>query len=235
MSNSGPFNRKRITLGESQGKREVASGEGRMGVIEEPFPTGRTYHWIPISSHTNKPCQGEAAIPLLVTQEVLEAITRHVSTSLEYEIGGFLLGNYYRCPNSSRDYVLIDNFAAARFTNETEVSLSFTVETWAHFRDQLQTKFRGKLLIGWYHSHPRMDIFLSAMDREIHEERFDEPWMSALVIEPETKRGGFFGWAGGQLNTFEPVDFYEYLELNSRNSVMGWTNYVRQERKDGHG
>jgi len=163
---------------------------------------------------------------ILVSQEVLLKVNEHVSQSLERELGGFLLGNRYRCPNTPRDYVIIDQFSPAKFTESTEVNLAFTHEAWAQLSDELSGKFLGKLLIGWYHSHPRMDVFLSSHDMGIQTERFPEPWMVALVIEPEKHRGGFFCARDGRVKPNSPVDFFELLERNCRDSVLAWENYA---------
>ena len=162
---------------------------------------------------------------VVVSQEVLIKVNEHVSQSLDRELGGFLLGNRYRCPNTPRDYVIIDQFSPAKFTESTEVRLSFTHEAWAQLSDELSGKFLGKLLIGWYHSHPRMDVFLSSHDIEIQTERFPEPWMVALVLEPEKHLGGFFCSRDGRVKPNSPVDFFELLERNSRDSVIAWENY----------
>lgn len=162
---------------------------------------------------------------VVVSQEVLLKVNEHVSQSLDCEMGGFLLGNRYRCPNSAREFVIIDQFSPAKFTESTEVNLAFTHEAWAQLADELSGKFLGKLLIGWYHSHPRMDVFLSSHDMDIQTERFPEPWMVALVLEPEKHRGGFFCSRDGRVKPNSPVDFFELLERNSRDSVLAWENY----------
>lgn len=162
---------------------------------------------------------------VIVSQEVLLKVNEHVSQSLERELGGFLLGNRYRCPNTQCDYVIIDQCSPAKFTESTSVRLAFTHEAWAQLSDELSGKFFGKLLIGWYHSHPRLDVFLSSYDQEIQRERFSEPWMVALVLEPEKHRGGFFCQRNGHVSPNSPVEFFELLERNSRDSVLAWENY----------
>jgi proteasome lid subunit RPN8/RPN11 len=190
-----------------------------------PFPEARVYRWAPAFA-----AQADSSdIAIVVSQEVLLGVNEHVRESLDREIGGFLLGNRYRCPNSGRDYVVIDQFSPAVFAEGTSVSLSFNKDAWAKLADELHGKFRGKLLVGWYHSHPRMNVFLSEFDVAIHEQRFSDSFMSALVIEPEKDLGGFFCRRKGRLDDRVPVEFYEYLETNAvetRESVMPWHRYV---------
>lgn len=197
-------------------------------VFEEPFPKLRTLHWTPqmtqgaAEEFTDK----TGMIALVVAQEVLLKTNRHVAQRLDRELGGFLLGNRYHCPNTDQDYVIIDQYLEADYTEGTEVSLNFTPESWAQLNDQLSGKFLGKLLVGWYHSHPRMNVFLSSHDVAIHQNRFPEPWKTALVIEPAKHLGGFFCWQGDKLDRHNYTDFYELLEGESRESVVSWTNYV---------
>jgi len=49
--------------------------------------------------------------------------------------------------------------------------------------------------VGWYHSHTRSEILLSARDLEIHNRYFPDPWQVALVVRPhamQPMRAGFF-------------------------------------------
>lgn len=212
--------------------REIVFGEtvplpSGVSIRLSSFPDERTIHWTP--KHPRWAERGRGASPedvsLVVAQEVLIGTSRHVSQSVTRELGGFLLGNRYRCP-SGRNYVIIDQFVAAEHTESDSVSLHFTHETWRWLDDHLNTTFVGKALVGWYHSHPRMDVFLSQPDDlSIHERRFPEPWQCALVLEPDKHLGGFFCWRGGQLDTKVPADFYELLRSDLRQTVVAWENY----------
>ncbi len=225
---------KKIVFGARKPTEEAAPLTGIPLIIEAPFPLERTLQWLPegfasaekieIEPKLDESVNGNTAV--VVSQEVLVKVNEHVSETLDRELGGFLLGNRYRCPNTACDYVIIDQFSPAKFTESTQVRLAFTHEAWAQLSDELSGKFLGKLLIGWYHSHPRMDVFLSSHDMEIQTERFPEPWMVALVLEPEKHLGGFFCSRDGRIKPNSPVDFFELLERNSRNSVIAWDNYA---------
>jgi proteasome lid subunit RPN8/RPN11 len=213
---------KRIIFGARKLTAEASPLTGIPLLIEAPFPQERTLHWCP----TALPFELNAAngnTVVVVSQEVVVKVNEHVAQSLDRELGGFLLGNRYRCP--SCDYVIIDQYSPAKFTESSEVRLNFTHDAWAHLSDELSGKFLGKLLIGWYHSHPRMDVFLSSHDMEIQTDRFSEPWMVALVLEPEKHLGGFFCARDGRVKPNVPVDFFELLERNAEDSVISWKNY----------
>ena len=216
--------RARIILGESSPEVETIAPQKAINALEEPFPSGRTLRWEPAGAQAP---QIDDELKLVVTQDVLNEVNRHTGSTLERELGGFLLGNLYYCPNTGSQYVLIDQLWEARFTIGTEVSLRLTTDTWADLTDQMQTRFRGKLLVGWYHSHPRMSVFLSGDDLELHESRFSEPWMVALVVEPLSRQAGFFGQQSGNLHPTIPIPFYEYFAHRQTYSVVDWTNYHR--------
>jgi len=59
--------------------------------------------------------------------------------------------------------------------------------------------------LGWYHSHIRSRIYLSARDLQIHSRHFNAPFQVALVVRPESDRlmraGFFFREASGQMRT----------------------------------
>ena len=225
---------KKIIFGARKPTEESTGLVGVPLIIEAPFPSERTLQWIPESASSGRVAElvdglrldSDGETTIVVSQEVLLKVNEHVSQTLERELGGFLLGNRYRCPTTSRDYIIIDQYSPARFTESNEVRLAFTHEAWAQLSDELTGKFLGKLLVGWYHSHPRMDVFLSSHDMDIQTERFPEPWMVALVLEPEKHRGGFFCSREGRVKPNSPVEFFELLERNTRDSVLAWENYT---------
>jgi proteasome lid subunit RPN8/RPN11 len=62
-------------------------------------------------------------------------------------------------------------------------------------QDGLQDGPDGWEPVGWYHSHTRSEIFLSAQDLKIHNRYFPDPWHVALVVRPhamQAMRAGFF-------------------------------------------
>lgn len=221
MSDLQPNRRRGIITG-----RRIPSGT-LPEVLEAPFPERRTLHWVPPDRVTTD------EFSIVVTSDVLLQTNRHVAQTLEHERGGFLLGNRYRCPNTGREYIIIDQYVEADFTESTDVSLTFTHEAWGQLDDKMTGKYYGKKLVGWYHSHPRMSIFLSEHDIAIHRERFSEPWMVALVLEPEKHMGGFFVWSDGKIDPNRYVNFYELLEGESRETVVSWKNYVGVDPLEG--
>ena len=229
MSDAQPIRKKGITLGNPRrmSPDEMAAEEAR--IIEENFPKHRTLHLKP----NGGTAQTGERIDIVVTEEVLLATAHHVAQDMVRESGGFLLGNQYVCPNTNRQYIVVDQCMKADYTEGTQVSLTFTTDSWAQLKDRLDGKYRGKTLVGWYHSHPNMGIFLSNYDLDIHKNRFANEWDVALVLDPVKHEGGFFAWVNGNVNPREKLDFYELLDGDSRETVVAWTNYTAEDPKTG--
>src|SRR4051794_23561374 len=143
MSESEPTRIRKIVF-----PNRAASIDTIPEIREFPFPDRLVVHWLPPDVAMTE------GFSIIITSEVLLHTSRHVARSLTQELGGFLLGNRYRCPNTGREYIIIDQYVEAEHTKSTEVSLTFTEETWAQIDATLSGKFYGKKLLGWYHSHP---------------------------------------------------------------------------------
>ena len=222
MPNTGSLEGGRIRLGL------------RVDLKPVPFPSDRVLHWVP--KFRNGESDEPTPIPALISQEILTAINSHVSQSLDREIGGFLLGDRCQDPNTGQEYVTINQYVEARATEASSVSLTFTPDSWHLLDEEMSGKYSGKLLVGWYHSHPRMDVFLSPYDLQIHRDRFTDPWKVALVMEPQKRHGGFFYWRNAVIDEFRYGEFYEYLSVEAartRESVSSWVNYVCRDLATG--
>lgn len=108
------------------------------------------------------------------------------------EIGGILLGQWHG------DRISINGHEALDCEHATGPSFTLSPRDQTHLAD-LTAKARrnppNRQPVGWYHSHTRSDIFLSATDQDIHNRYFPEPWQVALVLKPHTfepTRAGFF-------------------------------------------
>jgi len=110
------------------------------------------------------------------------------------EIGGVLWGT--RSPGCVRI------LAARPLECEHALGPTFTLSAKDHVRLAAlldvgcgDSRAQGWEPLGWYHSHTRSEILLSARDVEIHNRYFPDPWQVALVVRPhamQPMRAGFF-------------------------------------------
>jgi len=90
-------------------------------------------------------------------------------------------------------------------------------------------------IVGWFHTHPRMGVFLSHYDTFLHRNFFPEPWQVALVVEPFSSVAGFFiRQADG---TFDPTRYFGFYEMDGANgqSVVRWQNLQKVEMESEGG
>jgi hypothetical protein len=93
---------------------------------------------------------------------------------------------------------------------------------------EMDEHYPDKQIVGWYHTHPGMGVFLSSYDAWLHHHFFPEPWQVALVIDPLSPAGGFFiRQVDGTLDPGRYFGFHE-LDVNSAESFVGWNN-LQQE------
>jgi len=105
------------------------------------------------------------------------------------EIGGVLWG--------TRSGGRVRILAARPLECEHALGPTFALSAKDHARlaESLADGREGWEPVGWYHSHTRSEIFLSAKDMEIYDRYFPDSWHVALVVRPhgmQPMRAGFF-------------------------------------------
>jgi proteasome lid subunit RPN8/RPN11 len=187
--------------------------------------------WRPSFEDGKKPL-----VAVFVTSEAFIQFTEHSRIDLENEVGGGLVGSWHIDARTEEQFVLVEGVIPARFTRQGSAFLTFTQDTLVAMNEDLEERFPGKQLVGWYHTHPRMGIFLSHYDLFIHDHFFSEPWQVALVLEPHTTIGGFFiRQEDGHLDPNRYFGFCEILD-NGKQSVVDWRNMSQaddQPAEDG--
>lgn len=166
-------------------------------------------------------------VQVFVTAKAFVRISAHAGTDLDNELGGGLVGKWREDACTEEQFVVVENILPARFTRRGSAFLTFTQDSLVAINDELEARFPGKQLVGWYHTHPRMSVFLSHYDLWLHRHFFPEPWQVALVIEPHTSAGGFF--IVQQDGTLDPQRYFGFHELRDhekRASVVHWNNLV---------
>jgi proteasome lid subunit RPN8/RPN11 len=134
------------------------------------------------------------AVRIFVYESILERILDYSETDGTRELGGFLLGGYYR---DETPYVEVRHFLEAVDTRSAATAVTFSHDTWAAAGRKVEAHFTGERVVGWHHTHPRLRVFLSGYDLFIHRHFFAEPWQIAMVVDPVWQEFGFFQWRGG--------------------------------------
>ncbi len=209
----------------------------RLAPLEEatpmgaPIPIRRARRWrSPYENPGAKPC-----VTVFVTQRAYVRFCAHAGTDLDNEVGGGLVGRWRADPVSGEEFIVVEGVLPARHTRQGSTFLTFTQDTLVALHEELENRFPGKELVGWFHTHPRMGVFLSGYDVWLHEHFFPQPWQVALVIEPHSASGGFFIRQGdGRLDPHRYFGFYELARDGRGRNVIHWNNLKPDEEEKGN-
>lgn len=184
-----------------------------------PMPLDEALRWV--SPYEDKVA---SQVVIFLTQRAYLDCTGHAVSDLDHEVGGVLIGQVCREEQDGRLYIIVENIIQAQHTQFSPTRLTFTQDSLVQLNNELEDHFPGKQMVGWYHTHPRLDVFMSAYDLWLHTNFFREPWQVALVIEPCSARAGFFcPQEEGRLDPQRYVGFYELADT-SYETVVEWTN-----------
>ena len=190
------------------------------------IPFRRARRW---RSQGEENLYGVPAVSVFVTQAAYWRFNAHAQSDLQNEVGGWLIGKWRLDKQSGEQFVVIETILPALYTQQGSAYLTFTQESQVALHNHIQTYYPDKELVGWFHTHPRMGVFLSEYDNFLHRNFFPELWQVALVIEPYGGTGGFFiRQPDGTLDTRRYYGFYELLNWR-RHSVVQWRNLLSEE------
>ncbi len=79
------------------------------------------------------------------------------------------------------------------------VNFTFTAAALEELAREVAATYPGQRIVGWYHSHPGVGIFLSAHDLYLQSAFFSQSWQVGYVFDPLQAQGGFFGWSGREV------------------------------------
>ena len=136
---------------------------------------------------------GPNDLPIFVDLDVMRDMEAHSLTDTRVELGGVMLGRQ-RVDKEGNPFVVIQESLRAEHYHATKGSFTFTHDTWSEITRR-RAEFHPELeMVGWYHTHPGWNVFLSGMDNFICDNFFNRPLDVALVIDPCQDDRGWFQW-----------------------------------------
>lgn len=138
------------------------------------------------------------ALLVFIRQCCMAAMELHVRQDILREQAGILCGQAYRDP-SGQHYIEVTAAVAVQTLNSSSY-FRFHERSWQAVWD---TMGKDGNILGWYHSHPGMGIFLSATDLRTQELYFGAPWQIAVVLDPVSREIGVF--AGRERISYFPI------------------------------
>lgn len=186
------------------------------------IPLGRaTRWWSPYEANGY-----DQAVTVFISPRAFVRVCAHAGSDLDNEVGGWLIGKWRADRASGEQFIVIESSLPARETRQGSAYLTFTQNSQVALYNEVQERYPDKDVVGWYHTHPRMGIFLSEFDTFLHRNFFPELHQVALVIEPHSASGGFFiRRRDGALDSRRYYGFYE-LNNGRKRSVVHWRNLL---------
>jgi proteasome lid subunit RPN8/RPN11 len=127
-----------------------------------------------------------------IKKNALESLKKHLSSNTKVEQGGILLGHAYQDSSSEKIYVEITAAIAAPATIGSGAHLEFTPSSWIGIMDYAKAKHTQENIVGWYHSHPNIGVFMSGTDMRTQRAFFNHPWCLSIVYDPVREDIGYF-------------------------------------------
>ena len=209
--------------------------------LQRVLPLAQSILWHPTSpgSGPRRPPAGPYAV--FFDQKALGAIHAHYETAGRQGMMGFLVGDLFECPTSRQRYVVVDATIRLNQAVYGDKTLVIVSRLWERIQDELH-KTEGHL-IGWYHSHPPLNVELAPGDVETHLQYFKRPWHVALVLgaEHEGPVAGLFRPAPGDTSPTISLPFYELIESDEgfagghKRSILPWINFMSEDKAVLHG
>jgi proteasome lid subunit RPN8/RPN11 len=104
------------------------------------------------------------------------------------EAMGLLVGNFHSY--EGKNWVLVEDYVTAA-NSATPVFVRFSGDSFSALAKEIFPLVSGgKIVVGWFHSHPGLGCFLSGTDTDTQKKYFDHPLSIAAVCDPLRAEGG---------------------------------------------
>lgn len=133
---------------------------------------------------------GEGELRICIEKKAYAEILSHAKEETDIEICGVLLGKLKQDKHGS--FLHIEHTIRGEKAKGAGAQVTFTHDTWNHIYAEQEKNCPKSDIVGWYHTHPGFDIFLSDMDKFIHNNFFGAPHQVAFVYDPHQGTEGFF-------------------------------------------
>jgi proteasome lid subunit RPN8/RPN11 len=142
----------------------------------------------PLSRALVSCCRELRGFAVFISRAAVTNIMRHGAKGLEteHEVAGGLVGWPGFDPQTGLQFTHI-GAALAVHGHADQYEVEIPPEEWFRLSNQVRetaTPAAPQILVGWYHSHPTFDAYLSALDQETQRQFFGEAWNVAIVIGP---------------------------------------------------
>jgi proteasome lid subunit RPN8/RPN11 len=186
----------------------------------QPAPFEESMYW------RSEYDDGQISWPyVFLTQGAYRQVNNHALSNVLHEVGGMLLGQARRTSDNAL-YSIVEMALPAQHVSHGPTHLTLTSDTLVDLMNRKDDEYPEKQVVGWFHTHPGLSVFLSSYDVFLHSNFFPQQWQVALVIDPRADRAGFFRYHEGDRAHLHPQQYCGFFELtNGHSSIVTWQNF----------
>lgn len=146
-------------------------------------------------------------LTIFIDVDAFITVRKHSKKRVDREVGGFLVGEAF-CEKENL-FIRITDIIEVKEIQHKSGEFIFTHEVWRMIDSIMSEHHQDKQLLGWYHTHPGIGVFLSPEDKFIQSNFFNHSWQTALVLDPLTQHQGFYHLKNDKLVS---TGFYIYTD-----------------------
>lgn len=166
----------------------------------------------------------DGEVKVYIKQDVYKDLEEYSALDITNEAGSILLGQHLE--DEEGTHIIISEFIEAKYTDASASTLTFTHDTWDYVHTRHEKRCPEKVILGWHHTHPGYDVFLSSYDLFIQENFFDLPFQTAYVVDPIKGKRGFFAKKNGVISRLG--GFFVYDDDNKKPVTIPQTKQLKQ-------
>lgn len=148
---------------------------------------------VKLASNNNLDFQRQTPLLVFMQHGCQQAMEAHARSNILNEQAGIICGHSY-VDTGSQLYVVVTSVLPAD-TTSSPVHFRFHPGSWEQLWSRIDD---GSNLLGWYHSHPGMGVFLSSTDLRTQQLYFPATWQIAVVLDPVSQETAVFYGAMGE-------------------------------------
>ncbi|MEW6621138.1 MAG: Mov34/MPN/PAD-1 family protein [bacterium] len=174
-----------------------------------PLNQGNKYAILPWGDVEN------AKLAVFIDAMTFLDVRKHAQKRIDREVGGFLIGDALQ--EKGALFIQITHLMMVQEIQHKSGEFIFTHEVWKTIDSLMSERYHDKQLLGWYHTHPGIGLFLSPEDKFIQNNFFNHPWQVTLVLDPLTKYQVFYY---SQKTKLVNVGFYIYTDKKNKEILV---------------
>ena len=161
--------------------------------------------WSPPAGSISDFCHGNKIVPpdhqnkgevyFFIEKTAFEEMRDYLANETRREHGGILVGASWKDMEHDCYFTVIKKALPALGSSGSPVHLQFTAQSWDWISSLIEEQYPQDSIVGWFHSHPGLGVFMSGVDQNTQQAFFYQPWQVGIVCDPLARATGWFNGA----------------------------------------